>query len=131
MQRNDNNNKKKALSPRQVSAIYTDKTRSQPQIAEQYRISQSMVSLIRSGKRWRRLTADLPLYRRIDYRHTRSGRRRLTQPQIKDIFTSSLDKRILIGAYQIDRRTVERIRAGQLHRVVTQHLSRSQPSWVI
>ena len=130
MQRNDNKNKK-VLSPRQISAIFTDKTRSQPQIAEQYRISQSMVSLIRSGKRWSRLTADLPLYRRIDYRHIRSGRRRLTDPEVRDIFTSSLDKRILVDAYHVNRRTVERIRAGQLHSVVTQHISRATSSWVI
>ena len=123
MQRNDNKNKK-VLSPRQVSAIYTDKTRSQPQIAEQYRINQSMVSLIRSGQRWAGITKNLPMYRRIDYRHIRSGRRRLTDPEVRDIFTSSLDKRILIDAYRIDRRTVERIRAGQLHKVVTQHLTK-------
>jgi hypothetical protein len=122
MRRKDKNTKK-ALSPRQVTAIYTDRTRSQPQIAEQYGISQSMVSLIRSGRRWSRMTADLPEYRRVDYRHTRSGRRHLTAPQVRDIFTSSLDKRILIDAYQVDRRTVERIRGGELHKAVTQHLN--------
>ena len=130
MQRMDNKNKKQ-LSTRQVTAIYTDRSRSQYQIAEQYRISQSLVSLIRSGKRWGRLTADLPSYRRMDYRHTRSGRRRLAQPQVRDIYCSNLSKDTLIAAYQIDRRTVERILAGQLHKVVTQHLSRSTPSWVI
>ena len=124
MQRNDNRDKK-ALSPRQVASIFTDRIRSQPQIAEQYDVSQSLVSLIRSGKRWGRLTAELPLYRRIDYRHTRSGRRLLTDPQVRDIFTSSLDKRILIDAYRINRRTVERIQRGEFHNTVTCNLTRS------
>ena len=130
MQRNNIENKK-ALSPRQITAIFTDRTRSQPQIAEQYRISPSMVSLIRSGLRWASITKNLPMYRRIDYRHSRSGRRHMTDPQVRDIYCSTLPKQSLIDVYQVDRRTVERIRAGQLHRVVTQHLSRSQPSWVI
>jgi predicted transcriptional regulator len=120
-----NSNKEKRLSPRQVTAIYTDRTRSQYQIAEQYGISQSMVSLIRSGRRWARLTADLPEYRRVDYRHTRSGRRRLNGAQVKDIYCSGLRKQTLADAYQVDRRTVERIRGGALHKAVTQHLSRS------
>ena len=122
MRRQDHNTKK-ALSPRQVAAIYTDRTRSQYQLSELYRVSQSTISLIRSGKRWSRLTTDLPRYRRTDYRHTRSGRRKLTAPQVRDIFISSLDKRILIDAYQVDRRTVERIRAGVLHKVLTRHLN--------
>ena len=117
-------NPKKSLTPRQVAAIFTDRTRSQPQIAEQYRINQSMVSLIRSGKRWYSLTAALPQYLRMDYRHTRSGRRKLTAPQVRDIFTSSLGKQILIDAYSVDRRTIERICRGELHGHITQHLTR-------
>ena len=122
--RRQDQNPKKTLSPRQVAAIFTDRQRSQYQIAEQYGVSQSMVSLIRSGKRWSRMTADLPQYRRIDHRHIRSGKRKLTAPQVRDIFTSSLDNRVLIDAYQVDRRTVERIQRGELHRHTTQHLSR-------
>ena len=64
MRRNSYKNKEQ-LSARQVTAIFSDKTRSQPQIAEQYGVSQSMVSLIRSGQRWAGLTKNLPLYRRI------------------------------------------------------------------
>ena len=115
---------KTTLSPRQVAGIYTDRKHSQYQLSELYGISQSMVSLIRSGRRWANLTADLPRYRRMDYRHTRSGRRRLTQPQVRDIYCAGLAKTTLSEAYGIDRRTVERIRAGQLHKVVTRHLTR-------
>lgn len=115
-------NDEKRLSPRQVAAIYTDRTRSQYQLSQQYGVSQSMISLIRSGTRWGSLTADLPRYRREDYRHIRSGRRYLTNPQVRDIYTSTLSKHVLVGAYQIDRRTVERIRRGELHRSVTRHL---------
>ncbi len=124
MRRKDRN-PKKALSPRQVAGIYTDRTRSQYQLSELYHVSQSMVSLIRSGRRWSRVTADLPQYRRIDHRHIRSGKRKLAAPQVRDIFTSSLDERVLIDAYQVDRRTVERIRAGVLHKSVTHYLTRS------
>ena len=123
MRRKDHNTKK-AISPKQVAAIFTDQTRSQPQIAEQYRISQSMVSLIRSGKRWGSLTEDLPRYHREDFRHARSGKRHLTTPQIKDIYCSSLSKELLTGAYQVDRRTVERIRRRELHNKLTRYLVR-------
>jgi hypothetical protein len=116
---------KKSLTPRQVAAIYTDRTRSQYQLSELYRVSQSMISLIRSDRRWARLTRNLPRYRRMDYRHTRSGRRKLTAPQVRDIFASLLDKQILIDAYQVDRRTVERIREGVLHKSATHYLTRS------
>ena len=110
-------------APAGCSHIHRQDTQ-QPQIAEQYRINQSMVSLIRSGKRWYSLTAALPQYLRMDYRHTRSGRRKLTAPQVRDIFTSSLGKQILIDAYSVDRRTIERICRGELHGHITQHLTR-------
>ncbi len=125
----NNSEGKNPLSPRIIAAIYTDRTRSQYQIAEQYAVSQSLVSLIRSGQRWGFLTTGLSQYRRIDYRHTRSGRRRLTNPQVRDIYCSGLAKTTLSEAYGINRRTVERIRAGQVHKIVTQHLTRST-SWV-
>ncbi len=123
MRRKDHN-PKKTLSPRQVAAIYTDRTRSQYQIAEQYGVSQSLVSLIRSGQRWGCLTSGLSQYRRIDYRHTRSGRRRLTNPQVRDIYCSSLATTTLAKAYGIHIRTVERTRRGELHGHITQHLTR-------
>ncbi len=122
MRRKDQN-PKKSLTPRQVAAIYTDRTRSQYQLSELYRVSQSMISLIRSGRRWGSLTADLPRYRRMDYRHTRSGRRHLTQPQIRDIYCSGLPKQVLVDAYQINRRTVERIRRRELHHHITRYLT--------
>jgi hypothetical protein len=125
MAKNKKNNKRR-LTPRQIKAIYCDRQRSQYQLAEQYGISQSMVSLIRSGKRHIALTRDLPQYVRKDYRHERSGRCKLTPPQVKDIFTSQLPKITLIHAYGIDRRTVERIRRGESHRYLTQNLSRPQ-----
>ena len=128
--RRQDQNPKKALSPRQVAAIYTDRTRSQYQLSELYRVSQSMVSLIRSGKRWGHLTEHLPLYRREDYRHINSGRRRLTNPQVKDIYCSGLVKQSLAVSYGINRRTVERIRNGELHKIVTEHLTRSS-SWML
>ncbi len=124
------NNNKKRLTSRQVTAIYCDRLRSQYQIAEQYRISQPMVSLIRSGKRYAALTQDLPLYIRKDYRHERSGRRKLTLRQVKDICTSPLSKRALMETYQIDRRSVERIWRGELHNYLTQHLVRSKSTFV-
>ena len=129
MRRKDQN-PKKALSPRQVAAIYTDRTRSQYQLSELYGVSQSMVSLIRSGKRWGHLTADLPRYCREDYRHTRSGRRRLTQPQVKDIYCSVLPKTTLADAYGIDRRTVERIQREEQHKNVTCHLIKPASSLI-
>jgi DNA-binding Xre family transcriptional regulator len=129
MKRN-NNQSNKPLTSRIIAAIFTDRQRSQYQIAEQYSVSQSMVSLIRSGKRWGHLTKHLPLYRREDYRHTNSGRRRLTQPQVRDIYCSGLPIMTLADAYKIDRRTVERIRTGSIHIIITQHLTRST-SWVL
>ncbi len=116
---------KKRLTPRQIKAIYCDRHRSQYQLAELYKISQPMVSLIRSAKRYAALTRDLPLYMRKDYRHDRNGRHKLTQAQVKDIIWSPLPKQALIEAYNIDRRTVERIKRGELHRNLTQHMARS------
>ncbi len=84
-----------------------------------------MVSLIRSGNRYAALTRDLPLYVREDYRYSRSGRRKLTQAQVKDIVWSPVPQQTLMEAYKIDRRTVERIRRGELHRHLTEHLARS------
>jgi DNA-binding Xre family transcriptional regulator len=115
---------KNPITPKQIKAIYCDRQRSQYQLAEQYRISQPLVSMIRSNKRHSALTRDLPQYVRKDYRHERSGRRKLTPPQVKDIFTSQLSKKTLTKAYGIDRRTVERIRKGELHSHLTQNLSR-------
>jgi DNA-binding Xre family transcriptional regulator len=123
MAKNKKNNKRH-LTPRQIKAIYCDRQRSQYQLAEQYRISQPLVSMIRSNKRHSALTRDLPQYVRKDYRHEKSGRRKLTPPQVKDIFTSQLSKQTLAQAYGIDRRTVERIRHGELHHRVTQNMTR-------
>ena len=113
--RPDMNKNKNRLTRRQIKAIYCDRQRSQYQLAELYRVSQSTISLIRSGRRYAALTIDLPLYVRKDYRHTRSGRRKLTPPQVRDIYASLLPKRALVNAYGINRRTVERIRRGESH----------------
>jgi predicted transcriptional regulator len=129
--RKKDHNTRKPLSPRQIAAIYCDRTRSQYQIAELYGISQSLVSLIRSGRRWARLTRDLPRYIRKDFRHERSGRRKLTQPQVKDIYSSHLSRQALMNAYGINRRTVERICCGESHRHLTQHLVRSTSRLVL
>jgi DNA invertase Pin-like site-specific DNA recombinase len=119
--------RRKKIAPRIARAIYLDRTRSQYQLAELYGgISQSSISLIRSGRRHAALTKGLPLYMRKceDFRSVRSGRRKLKDAEVRDIYTSYLDKHTLAKTYGIHRTTVEKILRGVLHRRLTEHLIR-------
>jgi hypothetical protein len=80
---------KQKLTPRQVRAIFLDRIRSQYEIAEQYKISQALVSQIRNRKERTDVTDELPDILRIDHRALKSGCNKLSAQQARQILEDS------------------------------------------
>jgi len=103
------------LTDRQVRAIFIDRKSTIQQLADHYNVSRTLISLIKNGKARTSITADLPIYRREDFRKKNSGGYKLTPQEVKDVLSSPHDDADVAAQYNVHVDTIKRIRTGKTY----------------
>lgn len=104
------------LTDRQVRAIFLDRKSTMKQLADHYKVSRTLVSLIKSRKRRAEVTEGLPVYRREDFSKKNSGGYKLTSQEAKNVLESHHTDEEVAEQYSVHVDTIKRIRSGETYR---------------
>lgn len=103
------------LTDRQVRAIFIDRKSTMQQLADHYKVSSTLISLIKNGKRRADVTVGLPVYRRENFRKKNSGGYKLTPQEAKNVLESPHTDEEVAEQYGVHVDTIKRIRSGETY----------------
>ncbi len=103
------------LTDRQVRAVFLDRKSTMKQLADYYKVSTTLISLIKNKKARTDVTAELPVYHRENFKKKNSGCYKLTPQEAKNVLESHHTDEEVAGQYGVHVDTIKRIRSGETY----------------